>query len=143
MRDLSHLANERQIGSYQQSQPFYPPQQSQPQYRPQFEYAPINPQPQAQPVPEPEMQRMTMADGYWIVFFKGRRTGIVVSADNRSQAITKSRAKKKRGGDAVVSARTVTASEQKTIRNNGWVKSRPPGYKESMRGHGPKPKAAK
>lgn len=83
------------------------------------------------------------ADAGWLVFFEGRRTGVAVAAETRSQAISKARKRKKRGGNKVVSARRLTSQETKTAAAGKWIKSRPPGFKESMRGKGPKPKAAK
>jgi hypothetical protein len=83
------------------------------------------------------------ADVGWLVFFEGRRTGVAVAAETRSQAISKARKRKKRGGEKVVSARKLTAAETKTAAAGKWIKSRPPGFIPSMRGKGPKPNAAK
>ena len=90
-----------------------------------------------------ELEKTTkLSDEGWIVFFQGRRTGTCVNATSRSEAISKARKSKKRGGNKVVSARKMNASEKKTANAGKWVKSRPPGFKPSMRGVGPKPKAA-
>lgn len=83
------------------------------------------------------------SDRPYLIFFKGRRTGIGVRASSRSEAISKAREKKKRGGDEVGTVRLATASEQKTAANGGWVRNGPngekPGYSPSKRGYGPKP----
>ena len=78
----------------------------------------------------------------WLVYFEGRRTPVAVSAESRSEAITKARKLKKRGGDAVVSARKATDEERKAA-SKGWVRTGPNGEKpgeSKLRGFGPKPK---
>jgi hypothetical protein len=80
-------------------------------------------------------------DGY-LVYFGGRRTPVAVSASSRSEAISKARKLKKRGGDNVVSARKPTASEKKTAANGGWIRTGANGEaagKSKLRGYGPKP----
>jgi hypothetical protein len=150
MRDLSHLVPECQnLSTGASSQSVAPVQKAAvapyvlPVYTGVYNgvalgYAePVEP---VEPVEVPE--RMKLGDGSWIVFFKGRRTAVAVSAATRSEAISKARAAKRRGGDQVVQARQATAAERKTASGGGWIKSRPPGFKESMRGQGPKPNAS-
>ena len=77
------------------------------------------------------------------VWFGGRRTPIVVSAATRSEAISKARGKKKRGGNNVASVRTLTGTEARQARAGKWVRTGPKGEKPGqsrLRGHGPKPK---
>jgi|GEM_PF-1913819 phage-related protein (TIGR01555 family) len=83
-------------------------------------------------------------DSAWGVWFGGRRTPICVEAGDRSEAISKARKKKKRGGDNVDTARLLTDSERKIANSGGWVRSgakhQPPGYNKSKRGFGPEPR---
>jgi hypothetical protein len=82
-------------------------------------------------------------DDRYLVYFGGRRTPVVASAETRSEAISKARERKKRGGDRVVSARVANAGEEKVIRSGKWVRSGPNGEApggSKLRGHGPKPK---
>lgn len=78
------------------------------------------------------------------IFFSGRRTGIVVNANSRSEAISKARKKKRRGGNEVEATRTLKGTELKQARAGKWVRNGPnnekPGYK-GRRGFGPKPKS--
>ena len=87
-----------------------------------------------------------MADP-WLVFFGGRRTGIAVRAETRSNAISKARSKKRRGGSNVVAARKMSKSERKIAGKGRWVRTGPKGqkagYNKSKRGYGPKPKTSK
>lgn len=69
-----------------------------------------------------------------IYFFSGRRTGIVATS------AVQARAKKRRGGDKLVSSRTLTAAEASAARSGRWIRSRPPGFRSGMRGYGPRPK---
>jgi hypothetical protein len=55
-----------------------------------------------------------------VIWFSGRRIPVAVSAESRSEAISKARKLKKRGGDKIVSARQPNASEKKTAANGGW-----------------------
>lgn len=75
------------------------------------------------------------------IWFGGRRTAIVVSADSRSSAISKARAKKKRGGNNVETARVLKPNEAKVARRGDWLrtgaKGQSAGYK-GKRGFGPK-----
>lgn len=84
------------------------------------------------------------ADAIYGIWFQGRRTAVVVSADNRSSAISKARKRKKRGGESVTKARVLNASESKTARSGRWVRSgpngEPAGYNKNKRGKGPAPK---
>jgi hypothetical protein len=84
-------------------------------------------------------------DGY-LVYFGGRRTPVAVAASSRSEAISKARKLKKRGGDNVVSARKPTASEKKTASNGGWIRTGANGEaagKSKLRGYGPLPGSRK
>ncbi|MEM9947803.1 MAG: hypothetical protein AAF810_17335 [Cyanobacteria bacterium P01_D01_bin.36] len=77
------------------------------------------------------------------VYFSGRRTPVVVNANSRSQAISKARIAKKRGGNDVVSVRTLTGTEAKQARAGRWVRTGPKGEKpgkSNLKGYGPKPK---
>lgn len=77
------------------------------------------------------------------VWFKNRRTSIVVTADSRSSAISKARKKKKRGGDEVATCRKLNESERKAIRGGRWLrtgaKGEKAGYNPSFRGSGVPP----
>jgi hypothetical protein len=86
------------------------------------------------------------SDGGWLVYFGGRRTPVAVSASSRSEAISKARKLKKRGGENVVSARRANASERKTAANGGWIRTGANGEKpgqSKLRGYGPKPGSRK
>jgi hypothetical protein len=83
-------------------------------------------------------------DGGWLVWFGGRRTPIAVAASSRSEAISKARKRKRRGGDNVVSARQPNESERKTAANGGWIRTGANGEKpgqSKLRGYGPRPKS--
>lgn len=83
------------------------------------------------------------ADGDWLVFFGGRRTGIVVSAKDRNEAIRKARKKKKRGGSSAT-ARQMNATERRQAKAGRWVRTGAKGEKPGQlktRGYGPKPKS--
>ena len=69
-------------------------------------------------------------------FYEGRRTPVV--APNAKEA-----AKRKRRGGKLNYSRPLTASERKATRAGRWIRSRPKGFKASMRGKGPKPKASR
>ena len=69
------------------------------------------------------------------VWFGGRNTPICVSASSRSEAISKAKSKKKRGGDNVVKARTLTESEKKTASKGNWVTTRPDGKSKAKSKH--------
>jgi hypothetical protein len=147
MRDLSHLVPECQnLSTGASSRSVAPVQQAAvapyvlPVYTGVYNGVQLGYAEPVAPVEVPE--RMTLADGSWIIFFKNRRTAVAVSAATRSEAISKARKAKRRGGDQVVQARQATAAERKTASGGGWIKSRPPGFKASMRGQGPKPKAS-
>lgn len=79
----------------------------------------------------------------YLVFFKNRRTGIAIRAASRSEAISKARAKKKRGSDEIATVRLATAEEKKQAANGSWVRNGPqhqrPG-EMTIRGQGPRPK---
>jgi hypothetical protein len=75
------------------------------------------------------------------VFFAGRRTAILVNAKDRVEAIRKAKRKKKRGGD-VKEVRTLSSKEKASAKTGKWLRIRPKGFKENMRGLGPKPKAS-
>lgn len=84
----------------------------------------------------------------YLVWFQGRRTPVACRAETRSQAISKARDLKKRGGEKVVKVRQATEEEQKTAAKGKWIRTGPnnesPGYdRESKRGYGPKPKGYK
>ena len=82
----------------------------------------------------------------WLIYFEGRRTPVAVSASNRSEAISKAKVLKKRGGEAVVSARQANEQERATAAKGKWIRTGPNGEKpgeSKMRGQGPKPKAYK
>lgn len=74
------------------------------------------------------------------VWFEGRRTAIVVDATSRSEAISKAKAKKKRGGEKVAGVRNLKGSELSQAQKGRWVRSglkgEKPGYGEK-RGYGP------
>ncbi|MEL7494638.1 MAG: hypothetical protein AAGJ95_11845 [Cyanobacteria bacterium J06554_11] len=77
------------------------------------------------------------------VWFEGRRTPVVVNADTRSQAISKARSAKRRGGNKVVSVKTLTGTQASQARAGKWVRTGPNGEapgKSKLRGYGPKPK---
>ena len=70
-------------------------------------------------------------------YFKGRNTPII--AESASAA----RAKKKRGGDEIVSVRKPSAADKMTISRGGWVRTRKDGKSPEKstygkgRGYGP------
>lgn len=74
------------------------------------------------------------------VFFEGRRTPILVSAENRSQAISKARKLKRRGGDKVSEVRTLSSKEESQAQKGKWLRIRPKDFTSDTRGYGPKPK---
>ena len=77
------------------------------------------------------------------VWFEGRRTPVVVSANTRSQAISKARKAKRRGGDKVISVRTLTGTAATQAKAGKWVRTGPNGEapgKSNLRAYGPKPK---
>ena len=79
----------------------------------------------------------------WGVYFSGRRTPVVVSATGRTEAISKARKSKRRGGEAVSSARTLKGLDARNARAGKWVRTGPNGEKpgkSNLRGYGPKPK---
>lgn len=86
------------------------------------------------------------ADGSkpYLVWFEGRRTAIAVRATNSSEAETKARKLKRRGGDTVVKVRQATPEEQKTAASGRWIRTGPDGqragYNPSKKGFGPAPK---
>jgi len=87
-----------------------------------------------------------MADSKpYLVWFQGRRTPVACRAESRSQAISKARKLKKRGGENVVKVRIATDQEQKVAAKGGWIRSGPdgqePGYDRAKRGYGPEPKS--
>lgn len=77
------------------------------------------------------------ARGYKLYFFKGRNTAVV------AKSIEEARSKKKRGGDELVSVRTPSESDMKSINAGRWVRTRRDGLspKKSKygkgRGYGP------
>lgn len=74
------------------------------------------------------------------VWFEGRRTAIIVRAKKRSEAISKARAKLRRGGTAVKKVRQLNSSELRQAKRGAWVRSGPNGERagyEGMRGQGP------
>lgn len=74
-------------------------------------------------------------DGYWLVFFKGRNTSTVVTANSRDEAISKAKNKKVAGSDGeVVSARQANEDESKAIRNGTWLRVRANGSTNSNSG---------
>ena len=81
----------------------------------------------------------------WGVWFKGRNTPVVVTANTRSEAISKARRRKIRpkGSVPVVSARQLTSSERKSDRSGNWIRTRSDGKSPSKssvgqgRGQGP------
>jgi hypothetical protein len=78
------------------------------------------------------------------VFFEGRRTPILVNAESRSEAISKARKLKRRGGDKVIQTRNLSSKEEDLAKKGKWVRARPKGYDiNKLRGYGPKPKAYK
>jgi len=82
--------------------------------------------------------RKTKVYGVW---FEGRRTAIVRSADSRGQAISIARKAKRRGGDRVVSARPLKGSSLKAAQAGRWTRERArPGDDSNLRGFGPRPK---
>lgn len=74
------------------------------------------------------------------VFFEGRRTAILVRAGSRSEAISKARKLKRRGGDGVKEVRNLNTKEESQARTGKWLRIRPKGFTKDMRGFGPKPK---
>lgn len=70
-------------------------------------------------------------------FFEGRRTAVIASSASEA------RKNKRRGGDKIVSVQKLTPTAKKQVAKGKWTNQRPPGFKESMRGQGPKPKKAK
>lgn len=94
------------------------------------------------PVQNESIQTQNQDKAYG-VFFGGRRTSIVVDANSRSEAITKARKKKKRGGNNVEAARLLNEKERKTIRTGAWLRTgkngEKPGYSPSKRGKGVPP----
>lgn len=80
----------------------------------------------------------------YLVWFSGRRTPIAIRAKGSSQAVSKARKLKRRGGDAVAKVRQATESEQKTAASGGWIRTGPngekPGYNKNKKGFGPTPK---
>lgn len=84
------------------------------------------------------------AEKGYLVYFEGRRTPVAVAAKSKREAIEKSKALKKRGGDLVVSTRIATEKERAIAAKGKWIRTGPNGEKpgeSKMRGHGPKPKA--
>ena len=78
----------------------------------------------------------------YLVYFEGRRTPVAVSASDRSNAVSKARENKQRGGDDVKSVRLATEAERSTAANGGWIRTGPNGEKpgeSNLRGYGPKP----
>jgi hypothetical protein len=77
------------------------------------------------------------------VWFKGRRTPVVVNANSRQEAINKAKQNKKRGGNKVVSVRNLKGKDLRTANKGRWVRTGPNGEKpgeSNLRGYGPKPK---
>jgi len=75
------------------------------------------------------------------VWFDGRRTAIVRSAESRGQAISLARKAKRRGGDRVVSARPLKGASLRAAQAGRWTRERArPGDDTKLRGFGPKPK---
>jgi hypothetical protein len=70
--------------------------------------------------------------GNKLYFFSGRRTPVVAASAKAA------RAKKRRGGDKIVSIRTPTPAQRKAIAAGRWVGT--PKDRQHLRGHGPKPK---
>ena len=65
---------------------------------------------------------------YYLVWFEGRTTSVVVDAATREQAIRKARAKKVAGNDkAVAAARVANESERSQIAKGTWIRTRPDG----------------
>ena len=72
---------------------------------------------------------------YYLVWFEGRTTSVVVEATSRQQAIRKARAKPVAGRDKpVTAAREATAKEDALIRRGPgkdgkptWIRTRPDG----------------
>lgn len=78
----------------------------------------------------------------YLVYFVGRRTPVAVSAESRSNAVSKARENKQRGGDEVKSVRLATPEERSTAAGGGWIRTGPNGEKpgeSKLRGYGPKP----
>ena len=67
-----------------------------------------------------------------LYFFSGRRTPVVASSAKAA------RAKKRRGGDKIVSVRTPTPAQKRAIAAGRWVGT--PADRKHLRGYGPKPK---
>lgn len=68
-----------------------------------------------------------------LYYFAGRRTAVVASSAKQA------RAKKKRGGDKIVSVRTPTPAQKRAIAAGRWVGT--PKDRKHLRGYGPKPKS--
>lgn len=65
---------------------------------------------------------------YYLVWFEGRTTSVVVDASTREQAIRKARAKKVAGNDKpVTAARVANESERSQIAKGTWIRTRPNG----------------
>ena len=76
------------------------------------------------------------------VWFEGRRTGVLVRAKNKAEAIEKAEKAKKRGG-AVGTVRSLTKQEEAIAQKGRWVRTGPNGEKPGeldIPGLGPKPK---
>lgn len=86
--------------------------------------------------------KVNNSDASYGVWFAGRRSPIGVDAENASEAISKARKKKKRGGNTA-RARRLKPNEIRTA-SKGWLrtgfKGEPAGYRKSFRGQGPAPK---
>ena len=67
-----------------------------------------------------------------LYYFSGRRTAVVASSAKEA------RAKKRRGGDKIVSIRTPTPAQKRAIAAGRWVGT--PKDRQHLRGYGPKPK---
>jgi hypothetical protein len=91
--------------------------------------------------------RVDRADAGMGVRFSGRNTGILVDADSRSEAISKARKKKKRGGDKVEEVWALTPAQKAQSDKGNWVRTVGRDERhlasEGRRGQGPKPKAYK
>jgi hypothetical protein len=76
------------------------------------------------------------------VWFEGRRTGTLVRARNKAEAVEKAAKAKKRGGE-VVNVRNLTKEEEAIAQKGRWVRTGPNGEKPGeldIPGLGPKPK---
>lgn len=68
------------------------------------------------------------------VWLKGRRTAAVVTAETRSQAISKVRKKKVVGAsNPVVAAKVLTGQDLKDVRAGKWIRTRADGTRVSGR----------